>query len=677
MRSPEYHISIRNLDTEQVLFSGVHNGPLVPLLQGMILEHARITDAGERLDYRRHHKFAFRDHGFPVPKSALWNEAPVLCRSMPAVETRAAAASAFAPDTLDIEAGTVEVVLTTGAPVQRGSHIEVLAIGRENVEFGPRIPLLDSHRQTSIADIKGSVSNVRFEPGAVVATLNVSDPAALAAIARGDVTGVSVGYRVKKWSEGRDAKSGKRVRTATLFEIVEASLVAVPADVMAIMRSANMEEEVIDTGMAEIVSDPPENATRAETNAHIRSAVSYARLPATFADGLIDRESTVEEARSAVFSEMQRRSVNVSTIRVGPSGDDPAVVTDRMAEALACRATGAAPSEGARAYMSLAMSDMARLSLQRSGATGIAMLGRDELLTRAMHTTTDFPNLLTSTGNRILMPAYQAAESPLKRLARQRSADDFRPISLVKLGEFGKLQKVTETGEIKALSTGEATEGLQLETFGGIFSLSRKAIVNDDLGAFARWAAMMGTAAAETEADQLVALLTVSSGFGPIMGDGKRLFHVDHGNLAAEAAAPDVDTLSAARLALRRQTGLDGVSPISATPKFFLVPPELETLGEKLLADLAATTVDSQNPFSGKLTLLVEPRLTRDDWYVFADPAVLPVLEYAYLSSAPGPQLTSRDGWEVLGREFRVVLDFGCGAVDWRGAYRNAGEDEL
>ncbi|MBX9885388.1 MAG: Mu-like prophage major head subunit gpT family protein, partial [Novosphingobium sp.] len=573
---------------------------------------------------------------------------------------------------------TVDVVLTTGAPVQRGGHVEVLAIGRENVEVAPRIPLLDSHRQTSIADIKGSVSNVRFEPGAIVATLHVSDPAALAAIARGDVTGVSVGYRVKKWSEGRDAKTGQRVRTATLFEIVEASLVAVPADVNATVRSTTMEEnEVIDTGQQETISDPPENATRAETNAHIRSAVSYARLPTTFADSLIDREATVEEARSAVFSEMQRRSVNVSTIRVGPSGDDPAVVNDRMAEALACRATGMEPSEAARPYMTLAMSDMARLSLQRSGATGIAMLGREELLTRAMHTTSDFPNLLTSTGNRILMPAYQAAESPLKRLARQRSADDFRPVSLVKLGEFGKLQKVTEAGEIKALSTGEATEGMQLETFGGMFNLSRKAIVNDDLGAFARWAAMMGTAAAETESDQLVALLTAASGLGPIMGDGKRLFHVDHGNLAADAAAPDVDTLSAARLALRRQTGLDGVLPISATPKFFLVPPELETLAEKLLAQLNAATVDTQNPFSGKLTLLVEPRLTRDDWYVFADPAVLPVLEYAYLSSAPGPQLSSRDGWEVLGREFRVVLDFGCGAVDWRGAYRNAGVDTL
>lgn len=108
-------------------------------------------------------------------------------------------------------------------------------------------------------------------------------------------------------------------------------------------------------------------------------------------------------------------------------------------------------------------------------------------------------------------------------------------------------------------------------------------------------------------------------------------------------------------------------------PRYLLVGPALETTAEKLLSTINATTVDDVNPFGGRLSLLVEPRLTGNAWYVFADPATAPVLEWAYLSSAPGPQLSSRDGWDVLGREFRVVLDFGCGAVDHRGAYRNPG----
>ncbi|MFN7053038.1 MAG: peptidase U35, partial [Gemmobacter sp.] len=133
--------------------------------------------------------------------------------------------------------------------------------------------------------------------------------------------------------------------------------------------------------------------------------------------------------------------------------------------------------------------------------------------------------------------AYQATQSPLKTLARQRTASDFRALSVLKLGEFSGLQKVSEHGEIKAMTTGEAKEGYALETFGGMFSLTRKALINDDLGAFGRWGEMMGIAAAETEAAQLLALLAANSGAGVTMGDGKALFHADHGNLAGTGAA--------------------------------------------------------------------------------------------------------------------------------------------
>ena len=574
-------------------------------------------------------------------------------------------AATFAPKSLDREAGTVEVVLSTGASVRRAGFLERLSILPEAVTVAARLPVLDSHRQTSIQDVKGRVENVRFESGQIVATLRISDSAALAAIERGDVTGVSIGYRVSKWADSVDPESRERVRTAVAWELVEASLVAVPADPSALIRSQTMTTETTTTA--------PDAATL-QTRTAIRVIATTAGLDSAWADAQIDSGADITVARSAAFEAMATRSAPpIRTATVGYSSEDPAVILTRQVEALSAQMLGTTPSEAARPFMQMGLADFARDTLMRSGLVGVAMLGREELLTRAMHTTSDFPELLTGAGNRVLAAGYKRAESPLKKIARQRTAADFRPLTTLKIGNFAKLQKLTETGEIKALTTGEAKESYSLETFGGRFALTRKALVNDDLGAFNRWAEMMGQAAAETEAGQLLALLLLNSGAGPTMGDGKALFHADHGNLAASGAVISSGTLSAARLAMRLQKGLDGVTPINAQPKYLLVDPSQETTAEAYLAELSPAKVADQNPFAGALTLLVEPRLSAGAWYVFADPAAAPVLEYAYLSSAQGPQLASRDGWETLGREFRVVLDFGCGATDHRGAYRNAG----
>ena len=79
------------------------------------------------------------------------------------------------------------------------------------------------------------------------------------------------------------------------------------------------------------------------------------------------------------------------------------------------------------------------------------------------------------------------------------------------------------------------------------------------------------------------------------------------------------------------------------------------------------------NPFGGKLTLLVEPRLPAGTWYVFADPARLAAMQYAYLSSAQGVQIQRTEAWDTLGMKFRAFLDFGAGWLDWRGAHQIPG----
>ena len=183
----------------------------------------------------------------------------------------------------------------------------------------------------------------------------------------------------------------------------------------------------------------------------------------------------------------------------------------------------------------------------------------------------------------------------------------------------------------------------------------------------------MGQAAAETEARILVTLLEAGSGNGPTLSDGKTLFHADHGNKAGTGAVISDATLSAARLALRTQKGIEDRT-IRVTPRNLLVPPALETTAEKWLASIAPATAADVNPFSGSLSLVVEPRLSSATrWYVTAEPGEIDGLEFAYLSGAEGPQVESRSGWDVDGIEIRVILDFGTGFIDHRGWFMNAG----
>lgn len=578
------------------------------------------------------------------------------------------------PTTFDETSFTVEAVVSTYADVQRrdsrGLYVERLNPAGLDTARLVGAPLLDGHRQGGSRDVLGIVQALRHEPGRLVAVLRLSaaqDVApAVAKIREGILRGVSVGYRVGRWAES--TINGERVRTAAAWSIFEVSAVPVPADPGSTFRGAPMENEL------PTVDDAPSIEMPEAQQAQLRSLAEVAGLTRGAAEDWIDAGLSLEDARKRAQEELRRRSTATPRIRTATPQSDTTAQRRAMEDALTIRSgmtLDDVRAEAARPFLGFSLRDFARASLEARGQSTVGM-DPDALFRAALHTTTDFPQLLTGAGRRTLLASYTAAASVLKTLARQGSRVDFRSGSALRLGEIGALQRVSESGEIKSVSRSEAVESYALDTYGALFTISRKALINDDLGAFNDWATAAGQAAAQTEAALLWGLLSQSNGAGPTMGDGKRLFHADHGNLMTGAAL-SVEALSDARLAMRNQTGLDGKTRIAITPRYLVVGPELETEAEKVLASIYAATTTDVNPFSQKLTLLVEPRITDDSWFVFADPASAPILEYSYLSSAPGPQMSEREGWEVLSREFRVVLDFGAGALDWRGAVRNPG----
>lgn len=612
----------------------------------------------------------------------------------------------LAPATADPEARTVEVVWSTGAPVRRrdmaGQYIERLSLAPEAVDLSrlEGASVLDAHRQTAVRDVLGSVRSAAVDGKRGTAVIQFSARPEVEPVWQDVLAGilrhVSVGYSVEDWAE--TTENGARVLTAVRWTPHEISLVPTPADPGAHIR---METEMTDTtatpappaaqprsrsvdavnaagAHASTVPDRNDAQTRAAANAEIRSIARIAGLDQSWIDGQIDGGADPDTARRAAFEALARRSapsIRTEQVRVemGESQDDPALRARQMGEALYARINPRHElSEPARRYAYSTPVDMAKELLTLRGESTMA-LSPASLVTRALHTTSDFPIILGDTVGRVLRDAYQAAPSGIRRLGRQTTARDFRAVNKIMLGEAPLLEKLNEHGEIKAGTMAEAREAYKVETWARKIGITRQVLVNDDLGAFADLARRMGQAAAETEARILVTLLEAGSGNGPTMSDGKTLFHADHGNKASTGAVISDATLSAARLALRTQKGIEDRT-IRVTPRNLLVPPALETTAEKWLATIAPATAADVNPFSGSLSLVVEPRLSSATrWYVTADPGEIDGLEFAYLSGAEGPQVESRSGWDVDGVEIRVILDFGAGFIDHRGWFMNAG----
>lgn len=576
--------------------------------------------------------------------------------------TRAATAR---PNSYDPVSRTVEAIIATTTPVARrdarGAFLEVLTTDTLDMPTN-ELPVLDSHRTASLRDQLGRVTCIAIEGDAVVATLRFTSAEDAEPIRQrvedGTVSGVSIGYHVSGWTE-RNTPQG-RVKTPTRWRPYEVTLTSNPADPSARLRQ--MEEhmpETIETSAEEV---------EAQRRSDIRGLVRAAGLGPELADQLIGTDADMTAAKAAVFDAQQtRRSAPV--VRVHGSQEDPATIRTRQAEALAYR-MGAMDElpEASRTYADVSLMDMAREAVERMGISTRGM-SRDEVLHRAAaHGTSDFALTVMDATGKTAMASYRAAESPLKELCRKQTLRDFKTSTAIRLGEMGELEEMAENGEFTATSRAEEGESINLKTFGRRIDLTRNLIINDDLNLLSDTVRAFGEAAAQTEAAIMVAMLTGN----PDMRDGTPVFDASRGNIGDTAGLPSKATLTENREAMRLRTGTDGKTIIDAPPRYLLVPADLETEAEEILAAIQPGTTADVNPFAGKLKLLVEPRLPTGTWYLFADPARMACLRYAYLSGAEGVQVQRRESWDTLGLSFRGFLDFGAGWLDWRGAQRVA-----
>jgi hypothetical protein len=260
---------------------------------------------------------------------------------------------------------------------------------------------------------------------------------------------------------------------------------------------------------------------------------------------------------------------------------------------------------------------------------------------------------------------------------------DFRTQRRMRMGGYGDLPVVAEGADYQPLtSPGDEEATYAPSKRGGTEELTFEAIQNDDIGALRRIPRELGRAAART-LYRAVWLTTIRDN-ATCSYDATPLFHASHSNLGTNAL--DAAGLLATENAMRAQTfyGTDERMGDVNQPKILVVPASLREIAYKLTQSATAVTTNQDatvpNIFRdvGYRIIVVDDLTDANDWFAFADPADVPILEVGFLNGREEPELFVQDMANV-GSVFaadkvtyKIRHIWGIGILDHRGAFKNA-----
>jgi ATP-dependent protease ClpP protease subunit len=380
-----------------------------------------------------------------------------------------------------------------------------------------------------------------------------------------------------------------------------------------------------------------------------------------------DQECTVDQASQKLLAHLGSGAAPVAGNYIVTLEDERDKFRAGAQASMLARAS-IAKDDAANNYRGFSVMDLARECLAHAGVNMRGMGKMDVVAAAFTHTSSDFPLLLSAVANKAMLKGYEEADETFQSWTSQGSLGDFKPGKRLDLNTFPGLDKIQDGGEYKYASIGERGETVQLATYGKMFSLTRHTIINDDLDAFTKIPRRMGRAAIRTIGDLVYAILTGN----PLMADGKELFHADHKNLLPGLGI-NTAGVDAMRVAMARQT--DGTAnALNIRLAKLLVPVALEGTA-KVVRDsefevgAAVKNNTVPNSVKGTFEVISDARLDASSsttWYGTADQNIQDTVEVQYLDGNTAPTLEQQDGWTTDGVQFKVRMDAGVKALDFR-----------
>lgn len=631
--------------------------------------------------------------------------------------------------TLNRDARTVDVVISTGAIVRRRGWIdewdEALPVDRARLDRLNSIGVvLDNHRAYgSVLNTLGAVvpGSVRVEGKDLVGSLRFArtetGDQVLSLIEDGVLRAVSVGYDVDEFEETRAkdrTDGGKRsLLTPTSWEPYEVSVVQMPADAGATIRAdepthsrriavRSTEEttmaEQTQTTAAQAAPALDEQAIRAaerkrfsERLTRFETLAASLKLDTAKVRALVEGNDNDGEVGLKMLEMAQRRQQDDNAIA---KPQPPAVSIGReasekllearsaglMARMLPNRYGGTKVTDAeVKGAMRMSLLDHARAALEASGIRArdidkrqVAEMALSSQFLRAggLQSTSDFPYLLANTQNKILLDLYVERQSPWRAFARRMDRPDFKQFTMPQRSAAPSLQALPESGQVQRYSYSERTPEVGiLKTAGISVAFTRQMLINDDLAAFTESTLGLAASAIRYEDDTVNALITTN----PTMADSEQLFSVAHANINSTTGAPSIDNIHNAMVVMAAQTGLKG-ERLNLRPRYLysafkenLTAQQVLATPPRLVPVTAATTLAQD---ASGLELLWDNRLSDgsgvSDWYVIADPAQAAGIYYGGLEGDPSPRLSMEVEFSTDGVVRKLVHDFNAWLADYR-----------
>mgnify|MGYP004131130935 CR=1 FL=1 len=254
-----------------------------------------------------------------------------------------------------------------------------------------------------------------------------------------------------------------------------------------------------------------------------------------------------------------------------------------------------------------------------------------------------------------------------RQLASVVSAGDFRTNERTRVGGYGDLPDVAESGPYTALASPTDEKATYAITKrGGTETVTIEMIANDDVGAIQRIPTRLAQSGRRTLSKFVLDFLNDN----PTIYDDVALFHGDHGNLGT--AALDATTLSARRLAMLKQTELSSADRLGIGPRTLWVPSDLE----ETAVNLFRRNTNNDRTFIQSLTPDVVPVwywTDANNWYLTADKMDIPLVEIGFFQGEEEPSLFVQDQPNVGSLfsndqiTYKIRHIYGGAVIDYRG----------